>query len=166
MPIPALNPIVEPAKEATPFNDVWLGSWVITRRTPQERGTVSISEAYYNAELEQVHPDESKRSAGTISTNDLADAVENVPEVKAAYGALLAAAEPLRAYLIQKKAAEKAARLQAIEGRREELRQKAQEAAAAAEAAEPVLAAEPVVVADPGIAEAAPVIAENPEAAL
>lgn len=118
MPIPALKPIVVPAKPATPYNDVWLGSWVITRKTPQDKGSVSISESYYNAELDQVHPNESERSAGSISTTDLADAVENVPEVKAAYGALLAAAEPLRAYLIQKKEAAKAARKAATDAAR------------------------------------------------
>lgn len=136
MPIPADEPLVRPAKESVEYASLWLGRWVITLPNPTSKGSLSITEHYYDAESEEVYDGE---KAGTIQTSDLMDAVENVPEVKAAYGALLAAAPPLKAYLKAKKETAEAERLAAIAAARQALVEEAAPVETVEDESEPVV---------------------------
>ena len=95
MPIPAQQPTVIPAVKKKTFSDLWLYNVNIHAPTTNS-GRIYIEALPYNPTLQEIGP-----SSGleTISTDLLFEAVAAVPEVQAAYLAIIDAIAPLRTWI-------------------------------------------------------------------
>lgn len=95
MPIPAQQPTVIPAVKKKTFSDLWL--YNVSIHAPAiNSGRIYIEALPYNPTLEEIGP-----SSGVeiISTDLLFQAANEVPEVQAAYLAIVNAVAPLREWI-------------------------------------------------------------------
>lgn len=95
MAIPAQNPTVVPSVSEKLFSELWLYNVNIHAPTTNS-GRIYIEALPYNPTLQEIGP-----SSGleTISTDLLFEAVAAVPEVQAAYLAIIDAIVPLRTWI-------------------------------------------------------------------
>lgn len=91
MQIPSDNPIIVPPAEQKEFPDVWISS-IIVHAPDAQNGSITIEFKPYNFQNKEIFPE----TTGSIWSGDLWRAVQEVPEVAQAMGAIFAAVEPLR----------------------------------------------------------------------
>lgn len=95
MPLPNPNPVEIPATEAKSYPDLWLYNIAVHAPT--------IDSGFVRIETLPCNVAEGTIANGDhmvpIQTDQLWAAVNEVPEVQAAMGAILAAVEPLRAWI-------------------------------------------------------------------
>jgi hypothetical protein len=89
------NPVVIPPQPEQVFPHLWLSDIIVAAPTTSE-GMVYIKTLPYNQEGQVIG---NREEAVTIQTHDLWRAVNEVPEVAQAMGAIFQAVEPLRAWL-------------------------------------------------------------------
>ena len=99
MPISNPTPTEVAAVPAKTFPHLWIKDLFIRAHTTSA-GAVKIELAPYNANTGEIGP-----GLSVVSTEELFLAVQQVPEVAAAYAAVLASVEPLRAW-VEARAAE------------------------------------------------------------
>jgi len=93
MKITAKSPTQRAKVTAKTFDDLWIKSVVI--RTPDDgTGYVKLETRAYDYADSEFGPD-----AESITTDQLWQATQEVPEVAAAFAAILAAVEPLRTWV-------------------------------------------------------------------
>jgi len=93
MQITASTPTEQPARAAKTYGDLWIRSIVI--RTPDDgTGHVKLETRAYDYADSEFGP-----NAESITTDKLWQATQEVPEVAAAFAAILAAVEPLRTWV-------------------------------------------------------------------
>ena len=93
MQITASKPTEQPARPAKTYGDLWIRSIVI--RTPDDgTGSVKLETLAYDYASAEFGP-----NAESITTDKLWQATQEVPEVAAAFAAILAAVEPLRTWV-------------------------------------------------------------------
>lgn len=103
MPIKAPEPKTVEATQAKTYQDIWFPTWVFNKANPTDPGWLRIDKRYHDAETGEVL-EGAQGDAGRIYHADLDEIIANVPEAAAAYGALLAAVEPIEAFLAAKAA--------------------------------------------------------------
>lgn len=95
MAIPAQNPTVIPAISEKVFPNLWLYN-VLIHSPSINYGRIHIEALPYNSDIQEIGPGS---NIETISTDQLFQAVYNVPEVKVAYDAIINAIVPLREWI-------------------------------------------------------------------
>ena len=95
MAIEAETPYVQPAVTAKEYASLWLTSIVIMAPTTTT-GIVRISALPYDVDSNTIGPNS---GVEVVVTDQLFDAVAEVPEVAAAYAAIVNAVAPLRAWI-------------------------------------------------------------------
>ena len=95
------------------FPDLWLKRIIIDAATT-DSGFINILTSYFNAETGELDGDPRGPEDEDIVTNELFAAIQEVPEVAQAYGAILTAVPALRIWIADKEEA----RLEAIEAAR------------------------------------------------
>lgn len=95
MALPNSNPIVIPSHEAKIFPHLWLYS--VSIMAPDiNYGKITIEQLPYNADTQEIGDGS---MVMPISTDKLWEAVNEVPEVAMAMGAIFAALEPLKNWI-------------------------------------------------------------------
>lgn len=94
MPLPNPTPLTVDSTEAKTFDSLWLRN-VSIHAPSLNSGSISIETHPFNAETGEIGGGEHMQP---IKTDDLWRAVNEVPEVATAMGAIFAAVEPLRAF--------------------------------------------------------------------
>jgi hypothetical protein len=95
MPIPAQNPTTVPAVSAKSFPDLWL--YNINIHAPAiNTGRIYIEALPYNPDIQEIGP---ASGLEVITTDALFEAAYDVPEVGAAYQAIIDAIVPLREWI-------------------------------------------------------------------
>jgi hypothetical protein len=95
------TPFVIPPTEPKTYPDLWI--YGLTVLCPSaSSGRVEITTLPYNYDTQEIY------SGGhvTISTDDLWKAVQEVPEVQMAFGAILQSVEPLKAWIAKNSSVE------------------------------------------------------------
>ena len=96
------NPVTEPAIEEKTFPHLWLYN-ILVHAPSVESGRIKIETLPYNSDTKEIG---SGKNKVTIETNDLWQAVSEVPEVEQAMQSIFQAIEPLRTWIEEKQAAE------------------------------------------------------------
>ena len=99
MNIPSPDPVVFPATPEKVFPHLWIKR-LLLESPSVDNGKMEAEFCPYNAETKEIGPSAFNKQ---FSTTDLWDAVDEVPEVAAAYGAILASVAPMMAWLEQRK---------------------------------------------------------------
>lgn len=94
--IPSPEPVEVPAVAAKTFDSLWLYSLSALMPSP-EGGRLSAEFIPVNSETGEMLPGATQ----TISTDKLPQALAEVPELQAAFAAVVAAVEPVRAWIAQ-----------------------------------------------------------------
>jgi hypothetical protein len=95
MNIPASNPVVFPAAPAKTFPHLWIKR-LLLESANVDSGTMDAEFAPYNADTREIGPSAFNER---LSTDELWVAIHEVPEVAAAYAAILDCVAPMRAWL-------------------------------------------------------------------
>jgi hypothetical protein len=95
MPLPNPNPVIIPPTPEQDFTDLWLYN-IIIHAPSVDSGLIRIETLPYNADNQHIA---SGNYMVPIVTDQLWNAVNEVPEVEAAMNAIFAAIEPLRAWI-------------------------------------------------------------------
>jgi hypothetical protein len=95
MNIPAANPIVFPAVPEVTFPNLWIKR-LLLESTAVDQGKMEAEFLPYNADTKRIGP---TSFAQKMSTDELWKAIEEVPEVAAAYAAILDSVPPMMAWL-------------------------------------------------------------------
>lgn len=90
------NPVVVPAKEEEVYPHLWVNHVSVTTTAVGE-GRVTICIVPYNAETQKINLD--PQVSRVVSTDKLWQALNEVPEVRAAMNAILAAVQPLQTWV-------------------------------------------------------------------
>lgn len=93
MLIPNQTPLVVPASEEKTFPHLWIRNLNILANS-NTHGVMQFSLSPYNSQTKEIHDSISK----TIRVDDLWKAVNEVPEVAAAFGAIINAVVALEAW--------------------------------------------------------------------
>lgn len=99
MNIESPNPIVFPAAPEKTFPHLWIKRLLLSSEGV-DNGRMEAEFQPYNAETKEIGPSAFNT---TFSTGDLWDAIAEVPEVAAAYSAILASVAPMIAWLENRK---------------------------------------------------------------
>lgn len=100
MPLTNPTPVIIPPVEEKQFPHLWLSN-IIIHAPAIDRGRVVIETLPYNGTTYEIG---SGQDMVSIQTDDLWSAVQEVPEVAQAMGAIFLAIEPLRAWIAAKEA--------------------------------------------------------------
>lgn len=95
MQITASTPTEQPAVAAKTYPDLWIKSIVIRAADDAVAGYAKIETRPYDYTNKVFGPG----TAESITTDQLMTAISEVPELATAYGAILAAVEPLRTWV-------------------------------------------------------------------
>jgi hypothetical protein len=98
MNIPSPNPIVFPAVPEKTYPHLWIKRLLLESNTLND-GKMEAEFLPYNANTQELGPSMFETK---FSTTDLWAAINEVPEVAAAYGAILDSAAPMIAWLEQR----------------------------------------------------------------
>ena len=98
MNIPSPNPIVFPATPEVVFPHLWIKKLVL-ESDAVDQGKMEAEFLPYNADTRQIGPEVFGLK---LSTDELWTAIQEVPEVAAAYAAILGCVAPMQAWLAQK----------------------------------------------------------------
>lgn len=102
MPLINPTPIEIPATEPKQFPHVWLSN-IIVHAPSTTSGRITIECLPYNGDTGEIGEGKYMQA---ISTSDLWKAVEEVPEVAQAMGAIFAAIEPLKTWVAEQETLE------------------------------------------------------------
>lgn len=89
------NPVTIPAVAEKTFDEQWVYNLIVHAPTPTT-GRVAIELLPYNEETKEIGPSQFMQS---FSTDKLWEAVEEVPEMQAAFAAIIAAVPAMKAWL-------------------------------------------------------------------
>jgi hypothetical protein len=95
MPLPNPNPVVIPPTPEQDFTDLWLYN-IIIHAPSIDSGLIRIETLPYNGDTQEIA---GGQYMVPITTDQLWNAVNEVPEVAAAMNAIFAAVEPLRKWI-------------------------------------------------------------------
>jgi hypothetical protein len=95
MNIPSPNPLVFPATPEVVFSSLWIKR-LLLESNAVDQGKMEAEFLPYNADTKQIAPDNFVQK---MSTDDLWTAINEVPEVAAAYAAILDSVAPMMAWL-------------------------------------------------------------------
>lgn len=98
MNIPSPNPIVFPAVPEKTYPHLWIKRLLLESES-LNNGKMEAEFLPYNANTQEIGPSMFNTK---FSTTDLWDAINEVPEVAAAYSAILASVAPMIAWLEQR----------------------------------------------------------------
>ena len=98
MNIPSPTPLVFPATPEVVFASLWIKRLLLESKTV-DRGKMEAEFLPYNADTKQIAPE---NFLIKMSTDELWKAIEEVPEVAAAYAAILNSVPPMMAWLEQR----------------------------------------------------------------
>jgi hypothetical protein len=101
MPLFLDQPIVVPATPEREFPIAWIRSLQITAHDPNSEGAISLEILPMSVGRELHFP-----SAINLQTDTLYAAMEDVPELQAAFAAILAAVKPLQAWIAEQQEGE------------------------------------------------------------
>ena len=95
MNIPSPTPLVFPATPEVVFSSLWIKR-LLLESNAVDQGKMEAEFLPYNAETKQIAPE---AFVMKMSTDDLWTAINEVPEVAAAYAAILDSVAPMMAWL-------------------------------------------------------------------
>jgi hypothetical protein len=95
MNIPSPNPLVFPATPEVVFSSLWIKR-LLLESNAVDQGKMEAEFLPYNADTKQIAPDNFVQK---MSTDDLWTAINEVPEIAAAYAAILDSVAPMMAWL-------------------------------------------------------------------
>jgi hypothetical protein len=95
MNIPSPTPLVFPATPEVVFSSLWIKR-LLLESNAVDQGKMEAEFLPYNADTQQIAPDSFVQK---MSTDDLWTAINEVPEIAAAYAAILDSVAPMMAWL-------------------------------------------------------------------
>jgi hypothetical protein len=95
MNIPSPTPLVFPATPEVVFSSLWIKR-LLLESNAVDQGKMEAEFLPYNADTKQIAPDNFVQK---MSTDDLWTAINEVPEIAAAYAAILDSVAPMMAWL-------------------------------------------------------------------